>query len=159
MDPFSKIVKEVNGFFKPYTDRIDAIKAALEDKMRIWQRAELARREEAERKRKEEEARIAAEKAKAAEALAETTGKEVFLDMAIGIQEEAAKRAEKPIVAKNTAHGGMGTTSTIRKWKFEITDPAAVPREWCCPDEQKIREAVCKKDGIREIPGLRIRVS
>lgn len=45
-------------------------------------------------------------------------------------------------------------TSAKTVWKCEITDPAAVPREYCAPDEALIRAAV--KAGARGIPGVRI---
>ncbi len=44
--------------------------------------------------------------------------------------------------------------STRPVWKFEVTDAALVPREFCSPDVTKLRAAV--GDGAREIPGVRI---
>lgn len=39
-------------------------------------------------------------------------------------------------------------------WKYEITDENAIPREYCIPSPGKLTDAV--RDGIREIPGVRI---
>ncbi|TET23384.1 MAG: hypothetical protein E3J78_02315 [Candidatus Cloacimonadota bacterium] len=46
------------------------------------------------------------------------------------------------------------TTQTRKVWKFEITDPTRVPREYMTINEAKIRNVV--RSGIREIPGVRI---
>lgn len=40
------------------------------------------------------------------------------------------------------------------RWDFEITDPHAVPIEYLSPDPDKIKQAI--KDGVREIPGIKI---
>lgn len=41
------------------------------------------------------------------------------------------------------------------RWRYEITNPEAVPREYCCPDLNLIAAAV-KTDHTIEIPGVRI---
>lgn len=45
-------------------------------------------------------------------------------------------------------------TSAKTIWKHEVTDPAAVPREYCTPDDKAIAFAV--KSGVRSIPGVRV---
>lgn len=47
-----------------------------------------------------------------------------------------------------------GKTTTSLVWTFEVQDAEAVPREFCSPDDKKLRESV--KAGRREIPGVRI---
>jgi hypothetical protein len=41
-------------------------------------------------------------------------------------------------------------------WTFEVIDKAKVPIEYLYVDEQVVRQAITGKDGLREIPGLRI---
>lgn len=41
-------------------------------------------------------------------------------------------------------------------WKFEITDEATVPRNYCSPDERKIRGVVQAMKGDTQIPGVRV---
>lgn len=65
---------------------------------------------------------------------------------------EATKQAEqeyvRPVV---TAPSIKGLTVT---WKYEVTDPAKVPMQYCSPDTAKIQTAV--RSGVREIPGVNI---
>lgn len=42
------------------------------------------------------------------------------------------------------------------RWRFEITDPAAVEREYCSPDESKIRKVVESMGDKAAISGIRI---
>lgn len=46
--------------------------------------------------------------------------------------------------------------ATREVWKFEITDPAAVPRNYCSPDEKKIGGIVRAMKGDTQIPGVRV---
>lgn len=46
------------------------------------------------------------------------------------------------------------TKGTRTMWKMEIVDTTLVPREYCDPNEVRIREAI--KNGAREIAGVRI---
>ena len=47
-------------------------------------------------------------------------------------------------------------SSVTAVWKFEITDAVQVPREFCSPDERKIREYVQREKEAASIPGVRI---
>jgi hypothetical protein len=42
------------------------------------------------------------------------------------------------------------------EWFFEITDPDAVPRNLCSPDEKRIRAMVKGMQGATNIPGIRV---
>lgn len=48
-----------------------------------------------------------------------------------------------------------GISETIM-WRFKITDPEAVPREYCIPDESKIRKIVSALGEKANIPGIEI---
>lgn len=41
-------------------------------------------------------------------------------------------------------------------WLFEIENPDEVPRDYCCPDEKKIRAQIKITEGKTEIPGIRV---
>ena len=47
-------------------------------------------------------------------------------------------------------------TKVMRPWKFEITDPALLPREFLIPNEQLIRATVSSLKGAAKIAGVRI---
>lgn len=44
--------------------------------------------------------------------------------------------------AKTVATDGGAKVTFRKQFHFEITDAGKVPREWCCPDEKKIGQAV-----------------
>ncbi len=209
VDPLNATVRRLNDIFRPFADRIERARAALDGKMRAW-RAEQDRKAEADRRwaeeqrrkaeaeeaakraaaekaaREQEEARRRAEQAKrdaeeaqrqgnaAAKAKAEAARKAAELmaaakareaQAAIAAQEKAAKdqlaaqavAAAATLDAPATTVSASGGRVTARKrWTFEITDAAKVPREWCVPDTKAIGQAVRAKNGVREIPGVRI---
>lgn len=45
---------------------------------------------------------------------------------------------------------------TREVWRFEITDPAAIPREYLLVDETKLRKVVGAMKGDTRIPGVRV---
>jgi hypothetical protein len=52
--------------------------------------------------------------------------------------------------------GDYGSTAYVRKtWTFEVIDLNRVPREYMSLDVEVVRDAIVK-DGVRDIPGLRI---
>ena len=53
---------------------------------------------------------------------------------------------QRPVLTPGTAAKSV--------WLHEVTDPAAVPREYCEPDRKALAFAV--KSGVRSIPGVRI---
>lgn len=107
-----------------------------------------------EEARHAEDARRAAELAEArriAEAEAALTGKEIAVPVPVSEREASAS---KPIVQGVTAR-------TV--WTFDVTDPDAVPRAYCAPDEKAIRAYMdaAKKSGASieslSIPGVAFR--
>lgn len=148
--PLNQVLKHVNAKFKPFSGRVSAARKALKAKMTAYY-------EEQERKRREAEE--AARRAAEEEALAEAAKLEEAGD-AEGAYEALAEAAETPVAPVAPAPSGPvrgdygGTSSFTKTWKFEITDPEQVPREFCSPDEKLIREAV--KNGTRSIAGVNI---
>lgn len=97
--------------------------------------------------RREEEARL-----RSAAAMAEST--EEHLQKADQIREETkVQQVETSVRAREVkAQGVKGTTEV---WKFEVTDPAQVPRQYLAVDQSAIRAAI-QYQKLREIPGVRI---
>ncbi len=109
--------------------------------MEARHRAEAAKNAEIEAMQAKERARMEAQQARERErqrAEAERKRK---------AQEREATRRQKEIDAQRVKN-------TARVWKFEIEAPKYVPRSFCSPDPQLIRQAV--KDGRRMIPGVKI---
>lgn len=65
------------------------------------------------------------------------------------LTDSAIRKIENEIIIPIARTKGIST-----KWKMEVIDPTLVPREFCDPNEVKIREAM--NSGTREIPGVRI---
>lgn len=169
-------IKQHNA--KVELERLEAERKAKEAtealQRKLQAEAEEANRKAAEeaRKRVEEEQRIKREKEEAEarergakkaemEALAKKQEAE-RLDAIRKAEEDAAKNAVvaptvvAPVVQEATrvTRTESGSAFSKQPWVFEVTDPAAVPREFLSVDEKKIRDAV--RMGVREIVGVRI---
>lgn len=142
--------KEAVAQKKKYTDPIDEADA-------IVNRAATAYKIEEDRKAEEAEALLRAKELKAVEEarLAEAVALE-----AAGDVETAERHLELPITAPPvevvSAAPKVDGAGLRKNWTFEITDPAAVPREFLMPDEMKIRKYVKAMEGETKIPGVRV---
>lgn len=162
--PLNQRVKEVNAYAKSLAEPLLKAEAHLKSELRArelkleQERKALEAKAEAERKKLEEKARAEAEeKRKEAELLAAFgTGEEaeiakveadVIEERAL-VESEAHQRATVTQLAEKKVEGARKT------WAFEITDAAAVPREFLAIDEKAIRRAIM--GGAREIAGVRI---
>lgn len=133
----SEYVKAVGGFCKIFTDKLTLVEGGLKKKISDYQY-----KVELERRKQEEVARKAAE------------------ELQKKINAEAKKAGvEAPTVAAPVIPKTEGTVRTetgassyqVKRWVCTVTDPDAVPRGYCSPDQKKLNEAV--RVGIREIPG------
>lgn len=141
---------------KKFTDPLDAAERAIKPKIAAYLEAEDRKRREAERMRAEvdDKARQAAVKAVAQTNKHEAAGR---FDKAYDAAEKGAAQvdaimAAAPVVPEAPRAEGVSLTES---WKFEIIDPAAVPREFCKPDEVKIGALVRGSKGAFKIPGVR----
>ncbi len=139
-EPYNAFTKGLKAFADRFIDRLtSAAGIAGKKELQYIERQELARRE-AEKKALEATAKIQAD----INAEAKAKGIEPI-------------KLETPIVpeTKTTARTEAGVTSyTIKRWVCEITDPLAVPREYCSPDQKKLNAAV--ENGVRKIAGCNI---
>ena len=169
---FLKAGRAVDAFFKRRCDKLIAALAPGVSRLKAYrdQVALLERqRHEEARRAAEEEARRAAAEAEEHRAAAERLAREAqdFGDRRHAAQElqlaEAA--AERAAIAGREAtapleptriRGDYGALAYVtRSWTFEVVDLDQVPREYMSLDVEVVREAITK-DGVREIPGLRI---
>lgn len=122
-----------------------------------------AQAREAERKAQEKAAadRRAADEAAAAGRAAEAAK---LRAAAVATEEKAAAKAEALAVQASTVVAPVihrepprvSGINTREVWKFEVTDPAAVPREYLSVDESKIRRVVGALKGDTKIAGVRV---
>lgn len=140
--PLNDHVKTINTMFKEYTAPLEAADSTLRGKV-------LSYRQEQERIRREEEARLrklAEEERARLEEEAEREGTPPPPPMPIP-QVQVRRQAK-------TTRGDFGTVSAKKVWDFEIVDASAVPPEFLMVNEKAIRAAV--KAGVRNIPGVNI---
>jgi hypothetical protein len=65
-----------------------------------------------------------------------------------------AKAREALIKASEVDPGTSGTY--IDRWRYEVTDPGLLPREYLCPDEKRIAAIVKEQGCATAIPGVRV---
>lgn len=146
--------EKITDFFKPIKDKInDALKEAREkekthlaplEKAEAIIKAKMSRFQQAE----EDRARAEAERKRAEmEAEAEKLRKEGKEELAEAV-EFAPVLVDAPVKAE-----GISYRET---WKFEIVNPADIPREYTMPDEKKIGALVRSLKQDCTIPGIRV---
>lgn len=182
-EKFEKIVSLADPKVKQYMAKIElerrqqeetARKAAkeLQDKIdaEVAEANRKAREEAAKKAEEETRARLVQEAAARKEAeskkeVAERVKRETAEIEAAkkkAIEEAAAHDITAPQVAQQSFPASTKITRTEngvsafakKPWVFEITDEDKVPREFCVPDNKKIRDAI--KQGVRDLPGCRI---
>lgn len=160
--------KQINEFFDASIKTSHAAwKAALAAKDRLAGPVEEAEtllkgkiktyRLQEERKRLEEESRLREQARKEAEErhLAEALELERNGNREAAEQVMAAPVMVPPIVVRSSVPKTRG--SSLRKvWRFTIENPMLVPREFCSPDDGKIRAHVNANAGRVNIPGVRV---
>lgn len=166
-EPFLQAGREVDGFFRPVTDKLEREKKTLEGRIGVYLRAKAER----ERRAREETARLEREESdrrlREAQAL-ESANRKAEADTALQQAAEAdaaSAKAEKAADAKPAdmarTRGDLGSLSTLRTaLEVEVTDYALVPLE--AIRAYIPRDAIDKavrawaRNGGREMPGCRI---
>lgn len=149
--PMDAAKTAVMDFFGQFTSRLmhaeGAVKRALlaysNEQDRIQREN---RRKEEERQRKEEE------KLRQASEDAREAGRDDRADILEDRAESVAMAPTAPVVSTPKVSG----ISTRPVWKFEITDPKLVPREYMTVDEKKIGGVVRALKDQAKIPGVRV---
>jgi len=145
--PYVLNVEKIKTKYAPLMQELHRLDELCRSKLTEYQ-AELSRkqREAAEAERQKQ---IEAMKAEADKYAAKGD-----FDNAVAVQETAKVVAQEQIVTTRTIKGVDASTSLRVVWKYEITDPGQVPREYCEPSRYAINKAV--QSGTRTIPGVRI---
>ena len=140
---------------------METVTKAQQDFMRREMQRKTREREEAAQKAREDAARLIAE--------ARKTQDEATIEKAIEADDRAAlaeERAAAPMADITRTRSTLGnTTSGSLTWTFEVTDLKALcaavakgeaPVTFIQANESAIRAAVRPKNGMRDIPGVRI---
>jgi len=159
--PLNAQVKEINSIFRPLTDALGAFESGAKRLVLAWKQHEQAQRrrmqEEAQRREVEAAQREAAAQARADAATSEKTRAKALAEAeAASVEQMVASVSVLPGPAPRGLRTDSGSSSTRTGWNFKVMKPELVPREYLVVNEKLIREVVCKKDGVREIPGVAI---
>ena len=169
---FLKAGRAVDAFFKRRCDTLNAALAPAVLRLKGYRdelaRAEVQRHETARRAAAEVARRAAAEADEhraAAERLAgeaqslegrRRAAEELRLAEEAAVRAAAASEQAMAVLEPTRIRGDYGATAFVRRsWSFEVVELDRVPREYMSLDVTVVREAITR-DGVREIPGLRI---
>lgn len=137
----------------PLTEAETVVKRAMVE----YDQAERRRQQEAQRKA-DEAARRRAEDEQLARAAAMETEAHEFGDVALAEQAtavlETPVHAVAPTVEKQTPK--VSGVSMRDNWKYRVTNPALVPREYLMLDESKIGRVVKAMKDATTIPGVEV---
>lgn len=132
-----------------------------EEERKAREKAEALRREQEEAARRAREAEAAGRAEEARKAAAEAAK---LAAQAVKVEEKSADKIETlqlreamvvaPVIEREAPK--VAGVSTRESWKFEITDPAVVPRQYLVIDEAKIRKVVQALKADAQIPGVRV---
>jgi hypothetical protein len=115
-------------------------------------------KQEDDRWRRDEEERLAQEEQQRQEALAleqaATLERQGQHDLAAAVVQQATEMPA-PVVVLSPPPKVQGV-ATVERYDFEVTDPSAVPREFCSPDPRLIRLRVQALKSRTQIPGVRV---
>lgn len=149
--PLDAAKKAIMDFFRGPEEKLARAEAGIKRAMLTYSEAEEKKRREAQA-RAEEAARKERERLEAQAAKAAAAGK---VEKA-AILEQAAAATVAPIAVPEPAK--VAGVSMREVWKFEVVDPAAVPREFLVVDEKKIGAIVKALKGDTNIAGIRVYV-
>jgi colicin import membrane protein len=147
--PMNAALKAVNDLFRTPGDRLARIERYIKQQLGSFaDEQERIRREE--QRKAEAEAQRQRERLEAQAAKASAAGKS---EKAEQLQERAAAVVAPVIQREAPKVAGLASREA---WKFEVVDPAQVPREYLMVDEQKIRRLVGAMKGETKIPGVKV---
>lgn len=147
--PLNEALRAANDFFRAPAERLATAERSLKSAMIAFQN-------EQERIQREQQAKVEAAARKERERLeaqarkAEAAGK---VEKAQQLEEQAATVVAPIIETEAPKVVGLAQRDV---WKFEVTDPAAVPREFLIVDEKKLRAFVTAMKGDAKVAGVRV---
>lgn len=147
--PLNASLKKINDFFRAPGEKLAAIERTIKGKLGLFAEAQERLRQE-EQRRADEAARKERERVEAQARKAAESGK---VEKAAQLEQRAATVVAPVIQREAPKVAGLQMREA---WKFEVTDPALVPREYLVVDEARIRKVVQALKGDAKIAGVRV---
>jgi hypothetical protein len=152
--PLDEVKKRIMDLFRPIEAIYSQAETLLKDKIKLY-------RDEQERIRQEQEtkARVAAAKEQQrlqgqADTKAAKLEQRGLFDAAAEVR-NAVPEVTLPVIPQTEVPKVAGLAFR-EHWSFRITDADQVPREYCSPDEKKIRAVVEALKANTNIPGVEV---
>jgi hypothetical protein len=149
LSPVDESRKTIMEFFRGPLNFLERAEAAYKKKLSDYSATKQRKRQE-EQAKADELARKEREKLEQRAAKAEAGGKAEKAEL---LQRQAA--ATVAPVVQHQAPKVAGISERL-VWRFEITDPTKIPREYLSVDEKKIGGVVRSLKGDANIPGVRV---
>lgn len=148
-DPLNQSLKAANNLFRTPGDKLATAERQIKSKLGAYQ-------DEQDRKQRMEQDKADAEAKKERERIEELARKarESGRAAAADKHEARAEAVVAPVVQRDVPKVAGVASTTV--WKFEVTNPALIPREYLSVDEQKIRRYVTAMKADGRIAGVRI---
>lgn len=147
--PLDAAKKAIMDFFRGPEDKLARAENGIKRAMIGFQQEQERKRAE-EQRRADEAARKERERLAAQARAAEASGK---VEKAAQLEQRAAG-VVAPVISRNPPK--VTGVQTREIWRFEVTDPDLVPREYMSVDESKIRRVVGALKGDAKIAGVRV---
>lgn len=147
--PLDESKRKIMALFADPLERLEGAERQLKRALQVFEgEQERIRREE---QRKADEA--ADKERRRLEAQAEKAAQKGNTEKAVQLQEKASMTVAPVVSGPPPTAPGI---SSRANWKFEVTDPALIPREYLQPDLQKIGAVVRALKGDAAIAGVRV---
>jgi hypothetical protein len=147
--PLEKAKKAAIALFKGPKAKLDAAELVIKSAMDVYIEDQKGLRLQ-EQAKADEDARKQQMKLQQQAAKAAASGK---VEKATALEQRALAVVAPAIQRAAPKVDGIVTKEV---WKYEITDPNQVPRNYCSPDAQKIGGVVDSLKGDTDIPGVRV---
>jgi hypothetical protein len=147
--PIDEARRVVQEHYRPPLNWLERAELALKKALADYSKAQQQRRQEEQRKA-DELARIERQKLEQRAAKAEAGGK---IEKAELLQRQSAAIVA-PVIQREAPK--VAGVSMREVWKYEITDPALVPREFMSIDDKKLGGYVRALKGDASVAGVRI---
>lgn len=142
--------KEAVAQKKKFMDPLLLAEADVKLKVGRWRQDEEIKRQAEERRLQAEERKRLEEVAMTTAAHLEASGEHDLAEMAI----QEAVNAPAPVVILETMVPKIANIAGRKNWKFRVTDPLKVPREYLIVNESAIGAVVRAQKDLTKIPGV-----
>jgi len=154
--PINQSLRLINAKYKPSSEFLTKIAKTLDsEKIVPYSLEKIKAEREAEEKRRQEEFDRIAREQEAMQKVAKDQDSSIAKEVAVELEQEALKVAERKTEVTQTFKTGNSATTLKGRWVCEVVDENKVPRSFCTPNQTLLNMSV--KDGTRNIAGCEIK--